>query len=280
MSKCKFRLLNAEEIDVRVGQVVNNQYKQGANLLLYKNARVDMDILDETVGSENWQRKHYAVKDNMYCSVGIKCGNDWVWKDDCGVESNTEAEKGEASDSFKRACVNWGIGRELYTSPAIFVNAEVEANNGRSKLKYNTKYYVKDIGYDENRRINRLVICSKKGNSEFVEYQLNGNKISHISPDSNKPKNIPQKEEKSVTTQNTQSNGMTVEQALNHTINFGVHKGKHFSQIPEDYLKWLTDKAQDKKDKEAATLVLQSIRKTHHDFLKECQDDDTKTPFD
>ena len=76
--------------------------------MLYKDARCDMNILDETVGAESWQREHYECKGNMYCKVGIWCDAQWVWKSDCGTESNTEAEKGEASDSFKRACVNWG----------------------------------------------------------------------------------------------------------------------------------------------------------------------------
>lgn len=132
-----FRDLKKEEIDVRVGQVGDDF----ATLLLYKDARVDMDILDETVGSENWQRKHYEVKGNMYCSVGIKCNDEWVWKDDCGTESNTEKEKGESSDSFKRACVNWGIGRELYTSPKIFINCETAAK----KIVNLTNFEVSDI---------------------------------------------------------------------------------------------------------------------------------------
>ena len=87
-----------------------------------------MSILDETVGPENWQRDHFECKGNLYCKVGINTNykdaqavDRWIWKADCGAESRTEAEKGEASDSFKRACVNWGIGRELYTSPPIFV---------------------------------------------------------------------------------------------------------------------------------------------------------------
>ena len=117
----KFRDLRANEIDARVGQIGEGY----CTLLLYKDARVDMDILDETVGKDNWQRKHYEVKGNLYCSVGINTlDNGWVWKDDCGTESNTEKEKGESSDSFKRACVNWGIGRELYTAPQIYIKCE------------------------------------------------------------------------------------------------------------------------------------------------------------
>ena len=123
----KFRDLTADDIEVRVQSVKQN----GLILLLYKNARVDMNILDETVGPENWQREHYECKGNLFCRVGIDINYRhaeldpiWVWKSDCGVESNTEAQKGEASDSFKRACFNWGIGRELYTSPFVWIKAE------------------------------------------------------------------------------------------------------------------------------------------------------------
>ncbi len=92
-------------------------------LLLYKDARVDMSILDETVGIENWQREHYECKGNLFCRVGIKTESGWVWKSDCGVESNSEPQKGESSDSFKRACTNFSIGRELYSAPLIWIPA-------------------------------------------------------------------------------------------------------------------------------------------------------------
>lgn len=117
----KFRDLRADEVDARISTVS----EKGISLLLYKDARCDMRILDEIVGSENWQREHYECKGNLFCRVGIKMPdwNDWVWKSDCGTESYTEKEKGEASDSFKRACFNWGIGRELYTAPFIWIKA-------------------------------------------------------------------------------------------------------------------------------------------------------------
>ena len=122
-----FRDLTADEIDCRVQSVKT----KGLVLLLYKDARVDQNILDETVGAENWQREHYECKGNLFCRVGIDTNAlaenavpRWVWKADCGTESNTEAQKGEASDSFKRACFNWGIGRELYTSPFIWIPAD------------------------------------------------------------------------------------------------------------------------------------------------------------
>ena len=113
----KFRDLKADEIDVRIAQVT----EKGVSLLLYKDARVDMDILDETVGAMNWQRKH--TRDNANCVVEIwdEEKKQWVSKEDTGTESFTEKEKGLASDSFKRACFNWGIGRELYTAPFIWV---------------------------------------------------------------------------------------------------------------------------------------------------------------
>lgn len=116
----QFRDLTADDIEVRVQSAKQN----GVVLLLYKNARVDMNILDETVGIEKWQREHCELKGNLFCRVGIKIDSDWVWKSDCGTESNTEAQKGEASDSFKRACFNWGIGRELYTSPFIWIGKD------------------------------------------------------------------------------------------------------------------------------------------------------------
>lgn len=121
----QFRDLRADEIDVRVATCS----EKGVSLLLYKNARVDMNILDEELGQENWQRKHEEIKGNVYCSIGIRIQRDdgtseWVWKQDCGTESFSESEKGEASDSFKRAGFNWGIGRELYTSPFIWVGKD------------------------------------------------------------------------------------------------------------------------------------------------------------
>lgn len=117
-----FRPLKAEEIECRVGQAGRDG--SWITLLLYKDQRTDTTVLDETVGAENWQNRYYECKGNLYCSVGIKCGEEWIWKDNCGTESNTEAEKGEASDAFKRACFNWGIGKELYNSPFIYIPRE------------------------------------------------------------------------------------------------------------------------------------------------------------
>lgn len=164
---CKFRDLRADEIECRVQSVKEN----GLVLLLYKDARVDMNILDETVGSTNWQREHYECKGNLFCRVGINiktAGYDadrWVWKSDCGTESNTEAQKGEASDSFKRACFNWGIGRELYTAPFTWIPAEkCNIKNG----KCYDKFVVEKI-IIENKQIVALAIYNAtKGCRAFV----------------------------------------------------------------------------------------------------------------
>ena len=117
----EIRLLRADEIDARIS--ICNQW--GVGILLYKDARCDMNILDETFGNMNWQRKHELIDGQLFCSVGVRDGEgaEWVWKQDVGVESYTEKEKGRASDSFKRACFNIGIGRELYTAPNMFVRS-------------------------------------------------------------------------------------------------------------------------------------------------------------
>ena len=147
----KFRTLKANEIECRIGQIKDN----GLSLLLYKDARCDMNILDETVGAMNWERRH--TRDNANCTVSIwdEYKSCWISKEDTGTESNTEAEKGLASDSFKRACVNWGIGRELYTAPFIWVKAE--DCNIQGKKCYD-KFFVEQIIYDDHRTIVALSI--------------------------------------------------------------------------------------------------------------------------
>lgn len=112
--------LTIEQIDFRVQSVNNGGY---ATILAYKDARVDMERLDRVVGRGFWQRKQEFKNNRLFCSVGIynKELKEWVWVEDVGVESNAEAEKGQASDAFKRACFNLGIGRELYDYPVMQV---------------------------------------------------------------------------------------------------------------------------------------------------------------
>lgn len=164
-----FRLLRADEIDARIGQAG----KGYVTLLLYKDARCDQNILDETVGPMNWQRTH--GRDNANCIVSIwdEEKKQWIAKEDVGTESKTEAEKGLASDSFKRACVNWGIGRELYTGPRIYVNGDVE------KLK-KERFKVAEIGYNDRREINLLAIANKAGN---IVYRFGNTSVKFLAPD-------------------------------------------------------------------------------------------------
>lgn len=170
MSELKFRTLYADEIDVRVAQCS----EKGAQLLLYKDARCDMNILDETVGAFKWQRTH--SRDNANCMVMIYNDetHDWIVKEDTGTESNTEAAKGLASDSFKRACVNWGIGRELYTSPFIWVKADsiqLKKNERTGKMQTFDKFVVEKIAYDEKKNITGIAIKNVSMNKRAFVWQ-------------------------------------------------------------------------------------------------------------
>ena len=129
----QFRALTAGDIECRVSTVSD----KGCSLLLYKDARCDMKILDETVGPENWKRSHELINGNLFCNVSLwdEGKKEWVTKQDVGTESYTEKEKGQASDAFKRACFNWGIGRELYTAPFIWIKSgdvTLAQKNGKS----------------------------------------------------------------------------------------------------------------------------------------------------
>ena len=168
------RKLKADEIEVKVKQVIKTEKWSGFVALLYKTARVDMDILDETYGIEGWQCEYETIKDNLYCKIGIwnKELGQWIWKQDCGIESKTDKgneKKGEASDAFKRAGFKVGIGRELYTSPNILIPAEVITKDGNAYLKdkYET-YSVNEIQYDDKGDIASLGIADRKGNIVFV----------------------------------------------------------------------------------------------------------------
>ena len=165
----EFRKLNADEIDVRIGTSKKNDNKEivGASYLLYEDARVDMALLDEEVGAMNWQRKHEFKDGKLYCSVGIydEDKEQWIWKEDVGTESMSEAEKGQASDSFKRACFNWGIGRELYTSPFIWINALPKEDLARVRMS------VREIQYNGN-EISKLIIVDNNGS---VRYKYDAN---------------------------------------------------------------------------------------------------------
>lgn len=183
MEKLEFRALKAGEIECRISTVSEN----GLSLLLYKDARVDQNILDETVGPYNWQRRH--LRDNANCVVSIwdHEKKQWIEKEDTGKESFTEQEKGLASDSFKRACFNWGIGRELYTAPFIWIPADncTIKDSGR-KDKYGKpvftskdNFYVEDIVI-ENKTIVALSIKNKKSKARVFLYDARPKKIASV----------------------------------------------------------------------------------------------------
>lgn len=164
----RIRLLRADEIECRVGTVS----EKGISLLLYKDARADMKILDEVFGPMNWQRKHKVIGGSLYCTVSVwdEAKKQWISKMDVGTEGYTEKEKGQASDSFKRACVSLGIGRELYTAPFIWISAGKVRIEKRQDGKFYTqdKFIVKDISYDgANRMITGLLIMNRYGNNVY-----------------------------------------------------------------------------------------------------------------
>ena len=240
-----FRDLGASDIECRVQSVKKN----GLILLLYKNARVDMNILDETVGSMNWQREHYECKGNLFCRVGIDFNGiqdnglppNWVWKADCGTESNTEAQKGEASDSFKRACFNWGIGRELYTSPFIWVPADrCNIDNG----KCYDNFTVADINIT-NKLIMSLSIWNETKKCIAFHWSV-------ASGDKNGDKKEPP---------------LTYEAALELKLASGDYKGMTLREIwktDANYIKWLSENENtSQKLLEAIRIINAEIRKAN-----------------
>lgn len=171
------RDLRADEIDLRVQQAKEN----GLILLFYKDARCDMAILDETYGPLNWQRHHEFKNGNLYCQVSVwdEEKAQWITKEDVGTESNTEAEKGQASDSFKRANVNFGIGRELYTAPFTWIRAEDcnivkgQDRNGKPVYRCNDKFRVEKIVI-ENKEITAVAIRNETTGKRVFVWQKPG----------------------------------------------------------------------------------------------------------
>lgn len=178
----EIRLLTKDDIDVRVSNVTESNGIIKVMLLLYKDARVDMKILDELYTPMGWKRTHKMIGDRLYCAVEVynPAVGEWISKEDVGTESNTEAEKGQASDSFKRACVNWGIGRELYSAPRIYVtlNQGEYYYDRNNRLKVSATFMVSRIEYDVKERIiKELDIVDKKGS---VRYSMTGKVASDV----------------------------------------------------------------------------------------------------
>lgn len=168
------RLLNADEIECRVATV----NEKGLSLLLYKDARVDQKILDETFGMFGWKRSHQSIDGNLYCTVEIRDREtgEWIAKQDVGTTGYTEKEKSQASDSFKRACFNWGIGRELYSAPFIWIPAsKVQIQKKENKFYCSDSFCVVSITYSESREIAGLQIASSRGDILF-EWEMQDRK--------------------------------------------------------------------------------------------------------
>lgn len=170
------RRLDKTEVECRVSTgALRTDGKAYATYLLYKDARVDMKILDEHFGPMNWQREHTMIGDRLYCTISIFDPEKGVWikKQDVGTESNSEPEKGQASDAFKRAAFNVGIGRELYTAPFISVDLEqgeystFKDNKGKDKVTPKLSLYVDELGYDNDGNINALVLKDRKGRIRY-----------------------------------------------------------------------------------------------------------------
>lgn len=176
------RLLKAEEIECRVSTI----NERGLSLLLFKDARVDQKILDETFGPFGWKRSHQVLDGNLYCTVEVwdQEKGQWVAKQDVGTMSYTEKEKGQASDSFKRACFNWGVGRELYTAPFIWLGADqVDIQKRGDKYYTHDRFRVRSIGYNQEREIISLTLVNARGQEV---YRMGGSRQAGTPPVSGK----------------------------------------------------------------------------------------------
>ncbi len=177
-------LLTPADVELRVAQIQQTTYGTYVTLLCYKDARCDMNILDEVFGKTNWKRTHEVLNGNLFCILSIwdEEKQQWVPKEDVGTESNTEATKGQASDSFKRASVNVGIGRELYDAPEIrFKLNEDEVYLGsNNKPKTYARFHVGTMNYDRNlQRYTEFTVLDETGT---VRYDINkGKTVSHQS---------------------------------------------------------------------------------------------------
>ena len=161
--------LTINEIDFRVQSVNKGGY---ATILAYKDARVDMNRLDAVYGVDGWQKKYDLIDGKLFCSVGVYSEKlqQWIWKQDVGTESNTEKEKGQASDAFKRACFNLGIGRELYDYPLIQIqltDREFDKATSKATWSFKLKEWKWGSEFDENGVLIKLAAKDENGNLRF-----------------------------------------------------------------------------------------------------------------
>ncbi|MCD8148277.1 MAG: hypothetical protein LUE92_01660 [Clostridiales bacterium] len=219
MAEKEIRLLRADEIECRIGMIS----EKGLSLLLYKDARADMKILDEVYGIAGWQRHHEVIGGNLYCTISIwdEEKTQWIEKMDVGTESYTEKEKGQASDSFKRACVSLGIGRELYTAPFIWVGASKARMEQRgNKWVCYDKFRVTEITYNDNREITGLAIVNQDG-MEVYCLRVKTQSRSASAPSIGRPASVPERGKQSVekvqaVNQELERTGIALDVVLGH----------------------------------------------------------------
>lgn len=168
---CEFRKLKGSELQCKC---TDTKYKGSATILIYKDARVDMKVLDETCGKFGWQKDYKEIDGKVYCGVGIlnKDTNEYIWKWDTGTEGNFEAEKSEASDAFKRACFNWGLGRELYDTPKIKIKCP---DSYYYNDKLNMSFTVKSIEWNDNQLVDLVIV--DKFNNVVYDYKNGGTNL-------------------------------------------------------------------------------------------------------
>lgn len=204
------RLLRADEIECRVATINEN----GLSLLLFKDARVDQKILDETFTPFGWKRTHQCIEGNLYCTVEIwdERKQQWIAKQDVGTTSYSEKEKGQASDSFKRACFNWGLGRELYTAPFIWIPAgKVNIQKKENRFVTSDRFSVQSIGYNLQREISALVVINQNGQKVF-ELRQKPEAKSGQKPEQKREQKAEQKTKQKREQKSEQKSGQKLEQ--------------------------------------------------------------------
>ena len=237
MGNHTIRLLKANEIECRVSIVKEN----GVSLLLYKDARVDQRILDETFGLFGWKRSHQCIDGNLYCTVAVydKETGEWVAKQDVGTMGYAEKEKSQASDSFKRACFNWGIGRELYTAPFIWVPAAgISIKRNGDKLYCSDHFSVRSIAYNGDREISSLIIANDS-NQRQVVYEM---KATAEKPKKNADSGEKNKRQSKTATSNTSTLSDTQMQSLEKELQ---RTGVEMEAVQERYKIRNTDSISD-----------------------------------
>ena len=184
--------LDISDIDFRVQSITPKGY---ACIVSYKDARVDMNRLDNVCGA-NWQNKYDLIDGNLHCGIAIKIDGEWIWRWDVGVESNTEKIKGEASDAFKRAATRWGIGRELYNHPKIFIQLNsdefiLEGNRARQTWNLKLDQWQWFVKYDNNSNVIEMQGIDTRGNVRYRYTPKQSAEAKSAPPQNHKPKKQP-----------------------------------------------------------------------------------------